>query len=106
MEHVAQEDGWDCGAACALMILKWSKNHNISLSELKALKGWSRPLWTIDIYCLLMEFGVDCRFMTKCIGTGPHHKDLAWYSDDMEEDSVRVPCMFELASSQQWSVEE
>ena len=88
------------------MILKWDNKSSSNLAELKSLKQWSRPLWTIDIFCLLKEFDVQCKFLTTCIGTGPHHKELVWYSADMEEDAVRVASMFERAATNRWDVQK
>lgn len=108
--HIQQESSWDCGVACLQMVLTWSRISDCdtvsSLLELKSHNDWSKPLWTIDIFCFLMESGVDATFYTRCLGTGAHHQSIDWYTKNMGDDDVRVQELFDKATSNCWPIEK
>ncbi|KAJ1435279.1 hypothetical protein B484DRAFT_428891 [Ochromonadaceae sp. CCMP2298] len=61
--HEKQTRTWDCGLACANMIILWSNGPNL-VGESKLRGGPARPitgvksrrpLWTIELFCLLCE---------------------------------------------------
>ena len=93
--HVRQSFSWDCGLACAEMVLRalGVPPADCSLPSLqKHLPASS--IWTIDLAHLLHRFGVRFRFLTLTIGVDPSYKDQPFYQHTLDDDSKRVNDLF------------
>ena len=71
--HVEQKYDWDCGVACLEMCLRWLQigNSDRVQSDFYVIefKYEKSPLWTIDIFMSLHDYGVDSAVMyTTCKG--------------------------------------
>jgi hypothetical protein len=109
--YIPQAENWDCGVACASMIICWcsrTNHHSLSrLDEIKTSKSWVRALWSIDIFIYLVECGVNARFYTNCLGVDKHHEEILWYSsNDLEVESVRIKNLFRSAAENSWHIEK
>ena len=71
--HVEQKYDWDCGVACLEMCLRWTRISNIEQYkcdfDIMEFKYEKSPLWTIDIFMGLHDYGVHSAVMyTTCKG--------------------------------------
>ena len=71
--HVQQTKTWDCGVACARMVIEAVGGPAVSesdaLSVAQKLSGVAEDsLWTIDVCCVLVHYGVRHRFCTTFTG--------------------------------------
>jgi hypothetical protein len=101
-----QESDWDCGAACARTVVQWCHPqhalHATSLDEAK------KPAWTIEIFSVLRQFGVDCSMHTINGGglISPGHCSLDWYASDNPGDEDRIREIFIEAHKDGWPIIE
>ena len=110
VQHVQQEYSWDCGIACVKMVvLHCIKNEDKLLEALCALKylgGGNKPLWTIELFAFLREYGVDAEFFSKCLdGVSSHHKRIEWYRQtEGVNDSDRIAELFLTVRMENWPI--
>ena len=112
--HVRQTRNWDCGLACALMVLKalvvqadadpseagarLSRSHGARRADLPTLRRRcaTRSVWTIDLAHLLRSFHplCDVAFYTVTLGANPAFREERFYRDSIEDDASRVARLF------------
>lgn len=95
IQHVAQRFQWDCGLACALMVLRAINNNEIiTLTTLQTIIG-TTSIWTIDLAHCLQRCGVTHQiFTTTCIGANPQHANERFYANQINQDVERVNRLF------------
>jgi hypothetical protein len=113
--HVRQTHNWDCGLACALMVLKALVNkadadpsqarlpraHAARRADLPTLRRMvkTQSVWTIDLAHLLASFELcDVAFYTVTLGANPAFSTETFYRDSIEDDASRVRALFENAA--------
>jgi len=104
---VPQECTWDCGIACCNMILKWNRVKYAPPFDRHIVSSDQKPLWTIELFCLLREVGLDVSMYTICEGVNPQHKRLSWYANSSTEyEAAATQERFQQARINQWKVYE
>jgi hypothetical protein len=113
--HVRQTHNWDCGLACALMVLKALVNqadadpsqarlpraHAARRADLPTLRRMvkTQSVWTVDLAHLLASFELcDVAFYTVTLGANPAFSTETFYRDSIEDDASRVRALFENAA--------
>ena len=121
--HVRQTHNWDCGLACALMVLKalvaradadekTNKHKHAATKALPPSHGARRAdlstlrrrcatmsVWTIDLAHLLRSFDVcDVALFTVTIGANPAFSKETFYKDSIKDDEARVSKLFAAAA--------
>ena len=119
--HVRQTHNWDCGLACALMVLKalvaradadektnkhaatkaLPPSHGVRRADLSTLRRRcaTMSVWTIDLAHLLRSFDVcDVALFTVTIGANPAFVKETFYKDSIKDDEARVSKLFAAAA--------
>lgn len=119
--HVRQTHNWDCGLACALMVLKalvaradadektnthaatkaLPPSHGARRADLSTLRRRcaTTSVWTIDLAHLLRSFDVcDVALFTVTIGANPAFSKETFYKDSIKDDEARVSKLFAAAA--------
>lgn len=119
--HVRQTHNWDCGLACALMVLKalvaradadektnthaatkaLPPSHGARRADLSTLRRRcaTMSVWTIDLAHLLRSFDVcDVALFTVTIGANPAFSKETFYKDSIKDDEARVSKLFAAAA--------
>jgi hypothetical protein len=92
--HVRQCKVWDCGLACAEMLLRAAGiQSGVSFSDLSSVIE-EQSVWTIDVALALAVRGIPPAYYTTVPGVNPDHRQLAFYSSGMDRDEVRVPLVY------------
>jgi len=94
--HVQQKYSWDCGLACAEMVLKARGIHDIEFSDLHEVCR-TKSVWTIDLAYLMRNYGIEARYYTTSMGVREEYKKQAFYQKHLKEDAVRVQTLFDMA---------
>eukprot|EP00038_Savillea_parva_P008901 m.179934 g.179934 ORF g.179934 m.179934 type:complete len:341 (-) comp14886_c0_seq1:220-1242(-) len=102
--HLQQKYTWDCGHACARMIVRAVTGQDISYADVMDVGkqygvGSSETLWTIDLCYILKHYGVRHRFYTESTGVESTLKSKDFYAKTFEADCVRVTGLFERAEA-------
>lgn len=92
--HIRQQYNWDCGLACALMVLRAMGVSVVSLQDLHA-ECKTRSVWTVDVAHLLARHGCKLMFLTVTVGANPDFASETFYKTSMSEDMVRVERLFQ-----------
>jgi len=94
--HDRQHFNWDCGIACARMILKlFGKNQNgTELSAYFTSAHLKTSIWTIDLAYLLTHFGIANRMKTLTLGVDANYSAIDFYASHLQEDDRRVDALF------------
>lgn len=102
-----QEADWDCGLACAKMALL-TLGCPPAECEISVLRKRlvSSEVWSIDLAYLLAEHGVSCELVTATASVGTATQKCDFYSSTLEEDAVRVACLFAHAEREDVCVRE
>ncbi len=101
---IGQKQFWDCGIACAAMVLSLYYRPSPSLESLETLAS-TQSVWTIDIAMLLRRcFHSPLFLFTSYIGLNPAYVDEKFYSKHMDKDRDRVNSLFKQAESNKISV--
>lgn len=107
--HILQMHSWDCGLSCVGMVLKYiepcysNMTSDQILNKLYSLDLVRRqpetPLWTIDLFHILIGLNVNVTMYTSCIkGVDKHHFNIDWYVDcKVASDSSHVISQFNKA---------
>lgn len=94
--HIRQEESWDCGLACALMVLRsrWYQS-GLDLPSLKDMvEDANRSIWTVDLLYLLTSAGVRASMFTTTLGVDPAYEDKNFYQQSFCRDRKRVTQLF------------
>ena len=118
LPFVQQKRSWDCGLACALMILRelskgFEEEKNavkkVHLRDLKAFlkgEGCEESVWSIDIALALRAFGAKrVHFYTTEIGAKRQYKNERFYEKTFEMDAKRVKRAFAIAREKESGIE-
>jgi hypothetical protein len=109
---VQQRQTWDCGLACAAMVLSLFYRPFPSLDSLETMCG-TQSVWTIDLAHLLRRCfhsgngsskNLSLLLTTTYLGLNPAHKKEKFYAKHVEKDYFRVNSLFKQAESDQISV--
>ena len=109
LPHVRQKTEWDCGLACALMVLQkllGNKFDNAEYEEICAGKNFGTSVWTIDIASIFTDYKADYVFCTKTLGVDPSYGQNSFYERTFNFDETRVNRLFTLAPSLGLKVEK
>ncbi|XP_020345346.1 protein GUCD1 isoform X1 [Oncorhynchus tshawytscha] len=91
---------WDCGLACARMVLKYL--HPVSDEEFQGA-CWELKLtesvWTIDLAYLMCQLGVRYRFCTQTLGVDKGFRNQSFYKKHFDTEEDRVNKLFLKAES-------
>jgi hypothetical protein len=101
---VKQNNDWDCGLACASMVLTAFHKPNSSLAELIQKEIKHESIWTIDLAWLLQKFEIPCIYYTVTIGAKAEYAYTDYYKKEFEEDEKRVNELFKQAASKNITV--
>ncbi|XP_030847463.1 uncharacterized protein LOC592643 isoform X3 [Strongylocentrotus purpuratus] len=81
VQHILQQEEWDCGLACARMIFRYC---NISLGEgdtelTRVCKDLEiqKAVWTIDLAHLMSKFNIKHDFYTITFGVDPKYSTVS-----------------------------
>ncbi|KAL0018589.1 hypothetical protein WJX77_002963 [Trebouxia sp. C0004] len=96
LPHVQQSFNWDCGLACALMVLKSLGVSYLNMASLRSLCS-TTSVWTVDLAHLMRHFGLDVTLATIMVGANPGYFREGFYMENMEEDQCRVTQLFKEA---------
>ncbi|CAL6412416.1 unnamed protein product [Bathycoccus prasinos] len=115
LPFVQQKRSWDCGLACALMILRelskgFEEEKNavkkVHLRDLKAFLKGEESVWSIDIALALRAFGAKrVHFYTTEIGVKRQYKNERFYEKTFEMDAKRVKRAFAIAREKESGIE-
>ena len=98
-----QEDSWDCGLACARMVLlaMGCASTDCTLARLRSRLA-SSEVWSIDLAYLLSDFGVaPCEYLTSSLNLpSPSRRRCPFYASTLSEDLARVACLMSHAEAQ------
>eukprot|EP00029_Vermamoeba_vermiformis_P014488 TRINITY_DN9608_c0_g1_i1.p1 TRINITY_DN9608_c0_g1~~TRINITY_DN9608_c0_g1_i1.p1 ORF type:complete len:239 (-),score=2.81 TRINITY_DN9608_c0_g1_i1:32-748(-) len=97
---VHQNDDWDCGLACASMVLKAFNKPNSSLAELIQYEIKHQSIWTIDLAFLFKKYEIPFVYYTITIGAKAEYAYNDFYKKEFEDDEKRVNELFSKAASQ------
>jgi hypothetical protein len=97
--HIRQTQAWDCGIACAQMILSaiGCDDANGSAARESIV---TKSVWSIDIALFLFRKGARLLFFTQSIGVRRALKDIEYYTEDWSGDESRVTGLFEAAKQE------
>jgi hypothetical protein len=90
------------------MAQRWHGRDDTQNPYLQSFYEKRTPLWTIDLFVLLVESGLkDETFMyTTTLGIAANHRENSWYANHLENDVDRVDSQFRRAAQQGWNVQE
>jgi len=103
--HVKQSYAWDCGLACAEMILRSHGISHCGLRELADIIG-TQSVWSIDIVYLFKRFNINCKYCTIIMGVDVQHANLEFYQATFDQDARRINALFSEACVRGVSVEQ
>ena len=93
--YVQQRHSWDCGLACAQMVLRRLGLWRAGFTErtLCALvESPSRSVWTVDIALMLQALGVEALVLhTLLAGVDPAHAARAYYASALTGPASEAP---------------
>ena len=103
-----QVEHWDCGLACALMLVRSAAAQNarartalrqtIDLATMTRACG-TKSVWTIDLAFALSAFGAEASVMfTSFLGVNLEYVTTSFYRDEILRDVKRVEGLFRAAS--------
>ncbi|XP_030847464.1 protein GUCD1-like isoform X1 [Strongylocentrotus purpuratus] len=104
VQHILQQEEWDCGLACARMIFRYC---NISLGEgdtelTRVCKDLEiqKAVWTIDLAHLMSKFNIKHDFYTITFGVDPKYSTVEFYNSNTFEfsgEEFRINNLFQEA---------
>lgn len=94
--HINQQNTWDCGLACVLMVLRALGACDCSIQELVEL-CCTTSIWTVDLAYLLQKFSVSFTYCTVTLGANPDFSVETYYKDQLPSDLLRVNMLFQEA---------
>ncbi|CAI9587867.1 unnamed protein product [Staurois parvus] len=105
---IQQSYHWDCGLACARMVLQYlnllheDEFFQNAMKELQLTKS----IWTIDLAYLMHHFGVQHRFCTQTLGVDKGYKTQSFYRKHFDAEENRVNQLFAQAKTRGVNVEK
>lgn len=93
--HVSQCRHWDCGVACAQMVLQGLGREVDRSSLLASLR--TQSVWTIDLAMLLHRQGVRFTYCTRTAGVTETYSTVDFYRANFDRDAFRVQSLFKEA---------
>ncbi|KAA8500060.1 Protein GUCD1 [Porphyridium purpureum] len=104
--HVRQRFSWDCGLACAEMVLRARRVHaGIDARTLRSIVQ-TTSVWTIDVAYLLAALGLKLKYYTLQAGVRQEYRKQPFYMEHLDADSERVQALFDAAAKNGVRVEE
>ena len=95
-----QQEEWDCGLACAQMVLGVLGESRPTQALLKSRIA-APSVWTIDLAYLLADFGVSCQFLTATPEiNAAAYSGCAFYAGALDEDARRVDILLRAAKAE------
>ncbi|KAH6596947.1 hypothetical protein BASA50_003408 [Batrachochytrium salamandrivorans] len=92
--HIPQSYNWDCGPACASMVLAGLGSPRSSPSDILALYP-QKSIWTVDIAYIFKHYAVkDFTMYTSYIGVNWQNASKQFYRDTIADDLKRVHSLF------------
>jgi hypothetical protein len=106
----AQSYDWDCGFACAEMVLRalGMPSHQCSLDRLRQLLPSTSvtSIWTVDLAYVLNKCGARFRFLTTTVSVDPTaYEAEPFYKPTLDSDAKRVNDLFARAKSEKIAIE-
>lgn len=102
--HLMQQEEWDCGLACAKMILQYCGIQGESDDRVNTACqqiGIKEAVWTIDLAHLMTLFGVKHDFYTVTFGVDPSYNTVGFYTSErfsFSEEQMRINELFKTAA--------
>eukprot|EP01060_Flectonema_neradi_P015548 TRINITY_DN2218_c0_g2_i1.p1 TRINITY_DN2218_c0_g2~~TRINITY_DN2218_c0_g2_i1.p1 ORF type:complete len:284 (+),score=18.22 TRINITY_DN2218_c0_g2_i1:39-890(+) len=114
IELIPQESDYDCGLACAAMVIQalgFSETPKSLYKRYAEKSNGNTSLWTIDIYMLLVDIlreagKPDPRYTTTMCRVNTEYVTNAFYSSSIEKDAQRVNALFDEAISAGCDIQE
>ena len=95
-----QKESWDCGLACAQMVIGVLGDAKPS-NRLLQSRVAAPSVWTIDLAYLLSDFKVECQFLTATPELDAEaYKASAFYASELDADARRVELLLRAAPSE------
>ncbi|XP_022133978.1 protein GUCD1 [Momordica charantia] len=94
--HINQQQQWDCGLACVLMVLNTVGVNDCHIQSLADL-CCTTSIWTVDLAYLLQTFSVSFSYFTVTFGANPNYSVESFYKEELANDLVRVDRLFQKA---------
>ncbi|CAN6568883.1 unnamed protein product [Malus baccata var. baccata] len=94
--HINQQDSWDCGLACVLMVFRTVGIDNCDIQTLAQLSG-TTSIWTVDLAFLLQTFSISFCYYTVTVGANPSYSGEKFYKEQLPNDLERVNNLFQKA---------
>ncbi|XLR33782.1 hypothetical protein S83_061682 [Arachis hypogaea] len=94
--HVNQIYTWDCGLACASMVLKTIGVNDRDIQALAEL-CCTNSVWTVDLAYLLQKFFVAFSYFTVTFGANPNFSVESFYKEELPNNLVRLDMLFQKA---------
>jgi len=97
--HVQQKHHWDCGLACAQMVLGYLGRNLDDFSTVCKNLDFRDSVWTIDLALICVHYNVRHLFATVTLGVDKGYSAKGFYKSHFSRDENRVNELFENASS-------
>ncbi|KAB2596199.1 protein GUCD1 [Pyrus ussuriensis x Pyrus communis] len=94
--HINQQDSWDCGLACVLMVFRTLGIDNCDIQTLAELCH-TNSIWTVDLAFLLQKFSISFSYYTVTFGANPNYSGETFYKEQLPNDLERVDNLFQKA---------
>ncbi|KDO26673.1 hypothetical protein SPRG_20477 [Saprolegnia parasitica CBS 223.65] len=95
LRQVRQRGDWDCGLACAEMVLAWATPNAREDAVALAHAVRTRSIWTVDLVELLRaRLGDRITFHSLVLETSLHLAHDAFYTRDYLDDMARIQPLF------------
>ena len=97
-----QEKNWDCGLACAQMVLlTLGMEEELATHAAMRARLSSDSVWTIDLAYLLVDFGVKCEYVSAtCDVDEASFAGIGFYDACIADDAARVRFLFAKAAGE------
>jgi hypothetical protein len=94
VRHIMQQETWDCGVTCLLMVIEWLCNkpadRTLILNELKTVS-----IWTVDLVLCLHRHEFRYLFCSKEVSFNETLRGFDYYRNAFENDRPRVHQIFQ-----------
>ncbi|XP_038074917.1 protein GUCD1-like isoform X2 [Patiria miniata] len=114
IQHIHQGEDWDCGLACAKMILRFLhpefEDGPASFDDICERLGFGESIWTVDLAHLMVQYNVKHQLYTITLGVDPTYQEVAFYNEaiktEFTTEQERVNDLFASAASKGIQVEK
>ncbi|XP_064619148.1 protein GUCD1-like [Lineus longissimus] len=104
--HVQQSFTWDCGLACAKMVVGTYSLDPDSVSKVCSKFDIRESVWTIDLAFILKEYGLKLAMFTVTLGVDQTYANESFYTSNFNSDEGRVTRLFSEAADKGVHVEK